>query len=704
MTLQNRITLCLVFLTMSCQLVSPSQEITSGTLDLRLFPWKTGKAITLHGEWKFYPNELGEFAPDANYTFLPVPALWNEVPLRSGLIDGKGYGTYVLDILLPSDLQIYSLYLPEVRTSFRVTAANRTLLSGLPGKDKSSTIPSAQGQSFTFVTKDHIQIKIEVSNFHHKEGGLPNVPIFGTAETVQNYILAESTVDIALTGALFMFGLYHFILFFYRNKQREAFYFGFFCLVFAIRLPFIGSKTIYAMFPNIPWELVIYVEYASVFVLGILFLWFVDGLFPRFIETKIIRYFSAFVQFILAYGLIIKPEFYTEFEVVFQVLGIVFAVFLGIRLYQMVVKGLPDSHIFFLGYLILFFGFAYDVFLAYAGEGESSLSQIAVFLFFGVQSTIVTLRTERTFRKKVLLKEEFESINEQFILTNRFFAKFIPRDFLTHLGKESIEEVKLGDSSEREMTVLFADIWEYWDIIYSIPLENRILFTNSYLGRIGPCVRKNNGFIDKYIGSAVMALFDGGIQNSIKAAEDIQWELEKYNERRRGFGYLPLHAGIGIHSGDTMLGILGEEERLESTVISDTVNLASRIQGLTKKYNARILVSLTSLMLHEDLDTIPYRILDFVRVKGKQETVMIAEVLIPGIDSISDQKIAYREQFEAAIFDYERADFVSALNGFREVHTNNPEDIAAQIYIERCEYYQTAGVGQDWDGVSAWEK
>lgn len=704
MTLLNRITLCLVFFAMSCQLVTPFMEVQLGQLDLRTFSWKTGKAISLHGDWKFYPHELGEFSTDVSHSYLPVPALWNDVPLRSGIEDGKGYGTYLLDILLPSESQIYSLYLPEVRTSFRITAGNRVLLSGFPGKDKKTTIPSAQGQSFTFVAKDQIQIKIEVSNFHHKEGGLPNAPIFGTAETVQNYILAESTMDITLTGALFMFGLYHFILFFYRNKQREAFYFGFFCLVFAIRLPFVGSKTIYAMFPNIPWELVIYVEYASVFVLGILFLWFIDGLFPRFIETKLIRYFSAFVQFVLVYGLIIKPEFYTEFEFVFQVLGVVYAVFLGIRLYQMVAKGLPDSHIFFLGYLILFFGFVYDVFLAYTGEGESSLSQIAVFLFFGVQSTIVTLRTARTFQKKILLKEEFETINEQFILTNRFYSKFIPRDFLTHLGKESIEEVKLGDSSEREMTVLFADIWEYWDIIYSIPLENRILFTNSYLGRIGPCVRKNHGFIDKYIGSAVMALFDGGIQNSIKAAEDIQWELERYNERRRGFGYLPLHAGIGIHSGDTMLGILGEEERLESTVISDTVNLASRIQGLTKKYNARILVSLTSLMLHEDLDTIPYRILDFVRVKGKQETVMIAEVLIPGIDSISDQKIAFREQFEAAIFDYERADFVSALNGFRDVHQNNPEDIAAQIYIERCEYYQTAGVGDDWDGVSAWEK
>ncbi|MCW7468613.1 adenylate/guanylate cyclase domain-containing protein [Leptospira kanakyensis] len=704
MTRQKLIYLLIAILATGCRMVTPSPQIHSGELDLQTFPFESGGAMELQGDWKFFPNQFGVPEDEVPSSHLPVPALWNQVPLRSGFPDGKGYGTYVLDIKLPEESQIYSVYMPEVRTSFKLMAGNRSLMSGVPGVSKETTTPSAWGQSFTIAAKNHLQIRIEVSNFHHKEGGLPNAPIFGLAEGVQNYILAQSTVDLALTGAIFMFGLYHFILFFYRNKQREAFYFGFFCLVFAVRIPFIGSKTIYAMFPDIPWDLVIYVEYASVFVLGILFLWFVDGLFPRFLDTKLILYFSAYVQFMLVYGLIIKPETYTQFEVVFQVLGVVYAVFLGIRLYQVVVKGLPDAGIFFLGYLVLFFGFVYDVILAYRGEGDSNLSQIAVFLFFGVQSTIVTLRTARTFRRKISLKDEFESINEEFILTNRFYAKFIPRDFLTHLGKESIEEVRLGDSSEREMTVLFADIWEYWDIIYSIPLENRMLFTNSYLGRIGPCVRKNNGFIDKYIGSAIMALFDGGIQNSIKAAEDIQWELEKYNERRRSFGYLPLHAGIGIHSGDTMLGILGEEERLESTVIADTVNLSSRIQGLTKKYGARILVSLTSLMLHEDLDTIPYRILDFVRVKGKQETVMIAEVLIPDIDPISNKKIENKDQFEAAIFDYERADFVSALEKFRAVFADNPDDLAAQIYIERCEYHQTAGVGEDWDGVSAWEK
>ncbi|TGL35743.1 adenylate/guanylate cyclase domain-containing protein [Leptospira perdikensis] len=704
MTRQKLIYFSIALLTMACGMVAPSPQIQSGTLDLRTFPLTTGTTIALHGDWKFYPGVLDVPSDATTASYLPVPGLWNQVPVLSGFADGKGYGTYVLDIKLPEENQIYAIYLPEVRTAFRINAGNRSLVSGEPGITKETTTPSAQGQSFTIGAKENLQIQIAVSNFHHKEGGLPSAPVFGLGESVQNYILAQSMLDLALTGAIFMFGLYHFILFFYRSKQREAFYFGFFCLVFAVRIPFIGSKTIYAVFPNIPWELVIYIEYASVFVLGILFLWFVDGLFPRFIDTKIIRYFSAYVQFMLVYGLIIKPEIYTQFEVVFQAIGIIFAIFLGIRLYQMVRKGLPDAGIFFLGYLVLFVGFVYDVFLAYSGEGDSTLSQLAVFLFFGVQSTIVTLRTVRSFRKKILLKDEFETINEQFILTNRFYAKFIPRDFLIHLGKESIEEVRLGDSSEREITVLFADIWEYWDIIYSIPLENRMLFTNSYLGRIGPCIRKNNGFIDKYIGSAIMALFDGGIQNSIIAAKDIQWELEKYNERRRSFGYLPLHAGIGIHSGDTMLGILGEEERFESTVIADAVNLSSRIQGLTKKYGARILVSLASLLVHEDLEAIPYRILDFVRVKGKQETVMIAEILIPDIDSISNKKIANRGQFEAAIFDYVRADFVSALKKFRSVIVDNPEDLAAKIYIERCEYYQTSGVGEDWDGISAWEK
>lgn len=694
----------ILLVSVQCGLISKSHTAINGELQLQKSDLKEGESIALQGEWIFYPNSLGIPENQTNKLYLEVPGLWNKLPIRSQISNGIGYGTYVLNITLPDESEQYSIFVPDLRSSFRVTVGSRSLNSGNPGRTFETTKPSSQSQSFSFTGEGKAQIILEVSNFHHKEGGIGSPPIFGKAGAVQNYILARGTIDLALTGAIFMFGLYHFILFFYRHKQREAFFFGFFCLVFAARIIFTGSKTIYAFFESVPWELVIYMDYATVFVLAILFLWFTEGLFPRSISLKALRLMTAFVQFILIFGLIIPPIYYTNFETAFQVVGLLYAFFLLVRLTQLYWKGLPESGLFLIGSILLIIGFATDIFFAFQGMGESSLSQVAVFLFFGAQSSIVTLRTAKTFYKRKKFKEEFEEVNERFILTNRFFGKFIPRDFLNHLGKETIEEVRLGDSSEREMTVLFADIWEYWDIIYSIPLENRILFTNSYLGRIGPFIRAHNGFIDKYIGSTIMALFDGGIHHAINAAVDIQWELGIYNEHRRNYGYPPLHVGIGIHSGDTMLGILGEEERMESTVISDTVNLASRIQGLTKKYQSRILVSLTSLMLHEDLDTIPYRILDFVRVKGKQETVMIAEVMIPGIDEISDKKIEFKDLFESAIFDYERADFDSALKGFENVSKHNPDDLAAKIYMERCEYFKTAGVGEDWDGVAAWEK
>ncbi|TGN14280.1 adenylate/guanylate cyclase domain-containing protein [Leptospira ilyithenensis] len=696
-----------VFLFLQCNIKNQVDIVKNGVADLRSFPFEEGGIASLEGDWEFYPKEIlsHDNLQTTSKGYFKIPGLWNNSPVSSSLSDGVGFATYKLEVILPPEEARYVVYVPEQRTAYRLYLTEKVgVRSGIPGSLALSSYPSLQGQSVSIDAKDKLTLVLFVSNFHHREGGTLSPPLLGTGEAIQGYIFANGTIDLALTGAIFMFGIYHFIIFFYRNKQKEAFFFGLFCLVFAIRILFTGNKTIYALTPAIPWDLMIFMEYASVFVLTTLFLWFVEGLFPRFISINLIKTISAIAILHLILFLIVKPLYYTRFEFVFQIFGLVLASLLLFRLIQMYNRRLPESGLFLFGYILLFVGFSIDILSAFLAEAELSVSHLTLFLFFGVQSSIITLRTARIFEKRRQLKEEFEKSNDIFIETNRFYEKFIPREFLTYLGKDSIENISLGDSNQREMTVLFADIWEYYDIIYSNPVETRILFTNSYLGRIGPNISNNNGFIDKYIGSAVMALFDGGIQDAVRAAEQIQWELEKYNERRRGNGFIPLHAGIGIHSGETMLGIIGESERMESTVISDTVNLASRIQGLTKKYSARILISLTSLMLHEDLDNIPYRILDFVRVKGKKETVMIAEVLVEGIDTVSDKKIANKDLFESAIFDYERANFESALEGFKAVALDNPEDVAAEIYVKRAEYNLSAGVGEDWDGVSDWEK
>jgi len=108
---------------------------------------------------------------------------------------------------------------------------------------------------------------------------------------------------------------------------------------------------------------------------------------------------------------------------------------------------------------------------------------------------------------------------------------------------------------------------------------------------MGPVIRANNGFVDKYMGDGIMALFPGDARNAIDAALGIREALAEYNSHRSHSGYAPIRIGIGIHRGPLMLGTIGENQRMDSTVISDTVNAASRLEGLTKKFQRDILIS-----------------------------------------------------------------------------------------------------------------
>ncbi len=186
------------------------------------------------------------------------------------------------------------------------------------------------------------------------------------------------------------------------------------------------------------------------------------------------------------------------------------------------------------------------------------------------------------------------------------YARYVPREFLRLLGKREIHEIELGNQVEVDMAVLFADIRSFTMLSEGMKPQENFNFLNSYLSRMGPIIRANHGFIDKYLGDGIMALFAGdrpddptgrgqdparASADAVAAATAMQQELFTYNRQRRRMGYQPIQVGVGVHAGKVMLGILGEEERREGTVIADVVNLASRLEGLTKVYGARIIVS-----------------------------------------------------------------------------------------------------------------
>ncbi|HEY9834409.1 MAG TPA: adenylate/guanylate cyclase domain-containing protein, partial [Stenomitos sp.] len=174
---------------------------------------------------------------------------------------------------------------------------------------------------------------------------------------------------------------------------------------------------------------------------------------------------------------------------------------------------------------------------------------------------------------------------------NQAFSRFVPRQFLQFLNKQSIVDVELGDHVQQEMSVLFADIRDFTTLSESMTPEENFTFINAYLSRMEPAILENQGFIDKYIGDGIMALFSKGADHALKAAISMLKRLTKYNQGRAKAGYIPIQVGIGINTGSLMLGTVGGYSRMDSTVISDTVNLASRIEGLTKDYRVSLLIS-----------------------------------------------------------------------------------------------------------------
>lgn len=282
---------------------------------------------------------------------------------------------------------------------------------------------------------------------------------------------------------------------------------------------------------------------------------------------------------------------------------------------------------------------------------------------------------------------------------NEAYYRFVPRQFLEFLEKESITDVSLGDQIQKEMSILFTDIRDFTSLSEEMTPKENFDFLNEYLSAMEPVISRNKGFIDKYIGDSIMALFVGKVENAIDAAIEMRSSLADFNLQRKLESKISINSGIGIHTGNLMLGIVGGHSRMDGTVVSDAVNLASRIEGLTKIYRTSIIISQDTLIQLQDPGRYNYRFLDVVKVKGKKEAVYIFEILDGEPKDIKTLKIETKLDFGKGLQLYKNKEFDNALKIFKSINKINPGDQAASLYIARCKNILEFGVPENWDGV-----
>jgi adenylate cyclase len=263
------------------------------------------------------------------------------------------------------------------------------------------------------------------------------------------------------------------------------------------------------------------------------------------------------------------------------------------------------------------------------------------------------------------------------------------------------DKLKLG-GEKKDLTVLFSDIRGFTSISERMTPDGLVKFLNEYLTKMTDIVFKYDGLLDKYMGDAIMAIWGAPldqpdhVRRACLTALDMVEELHRLQKKWSAEGMPFLNIGIGVNAGPMVVGNMGSDRRFDYTVMGDSVNLGSRLEGLNKLYGTNIIVS--EMTYDRVRDEFWARELDLVRVKGKDQPVKIFELLSPLKTASADQR-ALAEGFHAALADYRKRNWDKAREEFQKVLAQFPHDGPAKLYLERCETLSQTPPPADWDGV-----
>ncbi|MGB7816383.1 MAG: adenylate/guanylate cyclase domain-containing protein [Methylotenera sp.] len=282
------------------------------------------------------------------------------------------------------------------------------------------------------------------------------------------------------------------------------------------------------------------------------------------------------------------------------------------------------------------------------------------------------------------------------------FGQYVPPELVKKMAKNP-EEINLKGES-REMTVLFSDIRGFTGISEGLDPNQLSQMMNEFLTPMTQIIHNNRGTIDKYMGDAIMAFWGAPLrdknhaQNALNAAIQMNASIKVINEKFAKKGWPAIQMGYGLNTGSMVVGNMGSSFRMAYTVMGDSVNLGSRIEGLSKYYGADIVVS---EFVKAQTPDIIYRELDIVRVKGKDQPVTIYQPLGTS-EQVSKETLNELELYQEAILHYRNQDWDLAMKLLKNLQKTAPNPLYA-LYIARIKQFMQSPPGKNWNGVFTYE-
>lgn len=675
--------------------------IDNGILDLRGVDLSAhNKPLALSGEWKFYwmryidPVER----PDSSYIMVQVPDDWMNYSIDNENLSSFGYASYHLRIVVDKqDNTVFGMKIPAVNSAYTLFVNGKAISSaGILGQSAEETSSHFKPKTVYFNhQRGIIDLVFHVANFDLIRSGLREPPYFGTSQAITGTRERLLTLEFFIFGAIMIIAFQYLII--YLNKKRELvhLFFSLTCLSVGLRTLFMGERYFMYIFDDLPIKVMIFFTTGSIYLICAFFILFVKELFviKAAVSLTLIKFLIPLLLFqfvVVLFGSPATGEKMIGFMQLSALASLLFTLFL---IFKAVREKFEGVSLILIGFTVIFAAGINDIlFDRRLLSLPLNVLPLSIFFFLFTQSVLLSKRSAAA-------QKNIEKLSEDIKNTNTALARFVPQEFLFHLRKSAITEIDLGDYTEKNMSVLFADIRRFTTMSEHAPSREIFLFLNNYLQFTAPAIINNHGFIDKYIGDAVMALFAEAPDYAIKAAIEMQQHLTDFNNTMLKGAEQPVAIGIGVQYGNLMLGTIGSIERMDTTVISDSVNMASRMENLTKLYGASIITSIDTITKCTDPSKFNFRALDTVQIRGKTRPVELVEVL-NGLDNKDFQmKCSTKGTFEQGVYAYKQGALSDAREHFFQVLQISPDDKAAVYLLARCEKYLAKGVDKDFTGI-----
>lgn len=597
-----------------------SVEARNGVIDLS---GHSSSVVELAGMWQFIP---GEFVSPGNLSYQEwriekFPASWTnyEPP-----VPAHHWGTYRLQIIGLDPEVCYAFRFPGYSSAARYFVNGTGIYAqGIPGPSRATEQPEWNSVSVVLSCSgvQSIDLVIHLSNFNDLMPATTEAVSFGPREKLISSRENARLLLIIPFGAILAMGMFFISLYVFHRGEYAALWLGLLCAAFAVRMLCYDEFMLRYFIPSVSVQLQFRLGYFTFAVAPALFMAFVYALFPSITPRWTVWLVAAVSSLYGAMNLFMPPLFFIRFLQFFQL----FVAVCGLYIIALVViaafSRLEGARLFLFGFALFFAVVIRDILIANRILQGRFLGHFGILAIVFAMALLLVRRLTGAFTQV----EQAQLSLEQ---TNLSLARFVPNDFLRYLNKHSITDITLGDNIQKRMCVMFIHLGV--DIpLYEIEARINLLeMLNEVLLHITPVIQRYQGFVDKYLSEGLMVLFPEDAEPALRCAVEIGEVMMVYNQERLSRDLPEIRFAVGLHRGQLMLGTIGEQERMDGTVISDVVNMASRLMGFA--LGKQLPMALSDEFLPDigpDSVFIPES-LGQVHLKGKEHPVSIYQVVL----------------------------------------------------------------------------